>query len=194
MFESPLPHQHLPRYCTAIFEEIDAGTSCTTASGRSPREITVRRGQGQKDRALDGSAEHYRAYLDRCTAPEVWQQLRYFTRAANVKQLLGGQTSSQRAEAWPADRASAAATEIASCLEQADEYIQASRAVGLATKPLLQFYSIEALAKAMILAAAPTITLRDPQYHGLSTRPSAAAGSDREGLQRYFDSPAAGGG
>jgi hypothetical protein len=122
---------------------------------------------------------------------EVWQQLRYFARAANVRQLLRGQTSSRRSEAWSTDESSTSAHEIASCLEQADEYIHASRVVGLATRPLLQFYSVEALAKAMILASDRTIHLHDLRYHGLSTRATTAAEPVREGLQRYADATAA---
>jgi hypothetical protein len=122
---------------------------------------------------------------------EVWQQLRYFKPAANVRNLLTGQTASSRTERWPVDESIARAHEIASCVEQADEYFQASRTVGLATKPLLQFYGAEALAKAMILAGDRTVNLQDLRYHGLSTRASTAAGPGRDDLQRYADSPLA---
>ncbi len=120
---------------------------------------------------------------------KIWRQLRYFTAAANVRNLLVGQTNSRREERWPVEEASTRAHDVASCVEQADEYFQASRSVGLATRPLLQFYGVEALAKAIILATDRAVTLQDLRYHGLSTRPSTAAPADREALQWYAESP-----
>jgi hypothetical protein len=104
---------------------------------------------------------------------EIWNQLRYLTSQANVLNLLTGNIASGRKTAWPlSQQLENQANEIVSCIRQADEYFQASRAVGLATKPLLLFYGGQVLAKAAILANDSSISLADIKYHGLSTRPN----------------------
>jgi hypothetical protein len=119
---------------------------------------------------------------------ELWQQLRYFKWPTNVSQLLSGKTKSRRPEAWISEVSDRAGKEIAACVEQADEYMHASRVVGLATRPLLQFYSVESLAKAMILSNDRSVTLDDLRYHGLSTRPNSANERVRDELKHYSES------
>ena len=119
---------------------------------------------------------------------EIWQQLRYFKSSANVRQLLLGNTVSRRLRRWPAEKALERAPEIASCVEQADEYFRAAVTVSLATKPLLQFYGVECLAKAIVMLSDENSTLQNLKYHGLSTR-AATAGVCGDELQAYADSP-----
>jgi hypothetical protein len=115
---------------------------------------------------------------------EIWNQLRYLTSQANVLNLLTGNITSGRKTTWSlSPRLENQANEIVSCIRQADEYFQAARAVGLATKPLLLFYGGQALSKAAILANDSSISLADIKYHGLSTRPSTPS------LQNYSSSP-----
>ncbi len=122
---------------------------------------------------------------------EIWQQLRYFKPAANVKNLLTGRLSSRRVQLWPDDDETGQRShEMASCIEQADEYFSASRTVGLATKPLMQFYGVQSLSKTVILSANPRARLAQLSYHGLSGRASTAASdSDRRILQEYASEP-----
>jgi hypothetical protein len=121
---------------------------------------------------------------------EMWHQLRYLRSPANVENLLVGRISSGRPKIWPqAEEVRRHAYEIACCIEQGDQYFHASEGVGLATKPLLQFYGAQALAKAAILANDLQVNLGNLKYHGLSTRPSTADGSCRDALQDYSDNP-----
>jgi hypothetical protein len=121
---------------------------------------------------------------------EIWNQLRYLSAPANVAGVLDGKITSGRSVAWnDDDDLRAKSYEIACCVKQADEYFMASRQTGLATRPLLQFYGVQSLAKAAVLANDKNLRLRDIRYHGLSTRPKAAQQADREALQLYTDSP-----
>jgi hypothetical protein len=121
---------------------------------------------------------------------EIWHQLRYLKSPANVVNLLSGKTESRRQDKWPVSEGlKKQAYEIASCIEQSDQYFLAAGEVGLATKPLLQFYGAQALAKAVILANDSTMSLSNLKYHGLSSRPSTAKVADRQTLQTYCDDP-----
>jgi hypothetical protein len=121
---------------------------------------------------------------------EIWHQLRYFRSSSNVYGLLTGLIKSNRTSPWAqSESVKQQAYEIASCVQQADEYFQASEQIGLATKPLLQFYGAQALSKALILANDSNIDLSKLRYHGLSTRPSIASEPRRTELQAYSDNP-----
>jgi len=121
----------------------------------------------------------------------IWSHLRYFEAPANVRNLLTGATRSLRQVPWPpTEETNLRADEVASCIRQASEYFAASRMVGLATSPLLQFYCAQALAKAAILCSDPNVTLVELRYHGLSTRPSTAGSLERGPLQAYASTPA----
>jgi hypothetical protein len=124
---------------------------------------------------------------------EMWHQLRYFESPANVHDLFTGKLQSRRPKVWEATedlRERAYAT--AACIRQADQYYQAAGVVGLATRPLLQFYGAQALAKACILAADNVLTLDQLKYHGLSSRASNAADQRiQDSLQMYSGDPSA---
>jgi hypothetical protein len=121
---------------------------------------------------------------------EIWHQLRYFRNSSNVYGLLTGFIKSNRTSPWAqSESVKQQAYEIASCIQQAEEYFEASERVGLATKPLLQFYEAQALSKALILANDSSIDLSKLRYHGLSTRPSTVSEPRRTELQAYSDDP-----
>ena len=120
----------------------------------------------------------------------IWNQLRYLTKPANVKNILVGKIKSGRNSLLSnSEQLENQADEIASCISQADEYFQASRVVGLATKPLLQFYGAQALSKAVILANDPSIKLAQFKFHGLSTHLTSVKNELANSLQKYEDSP-----
>jgi hypothetical protein len=121
----------------------------------------------------------------------IWQQLRYFKSVANGVRLLTCQSKSGRDTPWKERDAERAASEISACVSQADEYFHASQVVGLATKPLLQFYGAHSLAKAVVLANDPNVCLSDLRYHGLNSRSSTAQESERTHLQSYVDNSVA---
>src|SRR5262245_7163484 len=116
---------------------------------------------------------------------QIWHDLRYLRSPANVYNLLIGKTSCGRAGPWPeTDRTKQSAYEVAACIRQADEYYQAADRVSLVTHPLLQFYGVHALAKAVVLANDQTMCLNGLRYHGLSTR----SGDDLV-LRNYVNDP-----
>ena len=101
---------------------------------------------------------------------EIWRHLRYLRSTQNAKNLLQLNCDSGREQAWSDSDAGATAPEISACIRQADEYFQASRNVGLPTRPLLLFYCAQTLAKATILASDANVHLRSLNYDGLNTR------------------------
>ena len=117
---------------------------------------------------------------------EMWHHLRYLRSPSNVYELLSGKIKSKREEKWPeSEELKQRSYEIAACIRQADEYYSASETVGLVTEPLLQFYGIQALAKAVILSNNSNTWLSDLNYHGLNTRASKATPEDAEQLGAY---------
>jgi hypothetical protein len=120
---------------------------------------------------------------------EIWHQLRYLASPANLQHVLTGEITSARTENLTPEAAAPRARQIASCLKQADEYFHAAQAVGLATRPLLQFYGAQALSKAVILANDASLDLTQLKYHGLTTRPNKAPEPDRTELQAYSENP-----
>ena len=121
---------------------------------------------------------------------EIWNQLRYFASSINVYNLLTGKIKSNRKFVWSeSEHLMHHSREISSCIRQADEYFRASRSVGLATKPLLQFYGAQALTKAVILANDNSLGLQKLRYHGLSTRPSTADSALQDALRTYNEDP-----
>jgi hypothetical protein len=120
---------------------------------------------------------------------EIWQQLRPLRRAAGARHLLANRTRPSRSSVVHPEESDAKADEIASLVEQADEYFQASRTVGLMTRPMLQFHGVDALAKAVVLVADGTATLSDLRHPGLQDARAESA-VDRVDL-RHADRPAA---
>ena len=121
---------------------------------------------------------------------EIWNQMRYLERPSNVCRLLSGGIHSHRKQLYSeSEELTTRARRIAACIQQADEYFIASEGVGLATKPLLQFYGAQSLAKALILSNDSGIDLSQLKYHGLSTRASTAKATERSTLQTYTDTP-----
>lgn len=121
---------------------------------------------------------------------EMWHHIRYLKSPSNVYNLLSGKIKSNREEKWPeSKKLKQRSYEIAACIRQADEYYSASETVGLVTQPLLQFYGIQALAKAVILSNNSNTWLSDLSYHGLNTRASKASPEDAEQLRAYSTDP-----
>ena len=99
---------------------------------------------------------------------EMWRHLRYLRSPANVVNVLTGKLASHRNPQWAeSDEIRERAYEIAACVRQADEYFAAAEAVGSATRPLLLFYGVESLAKAIIVAKLDDVRLANLKYHGL---------------------------
>lgn len=106
---------------------------------------------------------------------DIWSELLYLASSANVHALLIGRTVSKRSVPLPDNPdTKKRALEVASCIRQAHEYSIAAAAVSPVTRPLLRFYEMNALAKALIVAEDSTVHLEDIRYHGLTGRAPAS--------------------
>ena len=121
---------------------------------------------------------------------EIWNQLRYLAYPANASSLLSGRIASKRELLWSeSDELRKRAQKVAACIRQADEYFTASDGVGLATRPLLQFYGTQSLAKALIVANNRDADLAQFKHHGLSTKPNSGDAKEKSDLQKYDSDP-----
>jgi len=102
----------------------------------------------------------------------VWNHLNLFAYPTNVNRLLTGEIASNRNIKYDdqetIDRKS---RQIAYSISQAFEYFKAADTISINTSPLLYFYGMLSLAKALIVANNPDIFLDDVKYHGLYVRP-----------------------
>ena len=119
---------------------------------------------------------------------DMWNHLRAFAQAHTVKRLLLGQLGyNSQVSAHYSYTSETVATEkskqIAMCIRQADEYFRAAESVTIATSPLMLFYGISSLAKALVVARCVDINLKDINYHGLDTRPKSPE------VAKYSESP-----
>jgi hypothetical protein len=99
----------------------------------------------------------------------MWEHLRVLSHENNAHRLLMGLLSQGRTFPAPSRPSAAAkAQAVAYCITQAYEYYQAAEAVTINTSPLLYFYGMLSLAKALIVANSPDKLLDDIKYHGLT--------------------------
>jgi len=102
----------------------------------------------------------------------VWNHLKLFAYPANVKRLLTGEIASNRQIKYD-DQVTIKrkSRQIAYSISHAIEYFNAADTISINTSPLLYFYGMLSLAKALIVANNPDILLDDIKYHGLYVRP-----------------------
>jgi len=104
----------------------------------------------------------------------IWNYILFLSSKANVKKLLLGQTPSKRRHIFPeGELVEKKSGQIAYSIAQAREYYNAADAVSVATSPLLYFYGMLSLAKAIIIANDPELLLDGIKYHGLTSRPNS---------------------
>ncbi len=98
----------------------------------------------------------------------MWSHLRFLSRENNARRLLCGQLASNRN--WcpaPSSMMETKSRQLAYCILQAFEYYKAADAVTIDTSPLLYFYGMLSLAKALVVANEEDCLLDDIKYHGL---------------------------
>lgn len=103
---------------------------------------------------------------------DIWEHLKFLSIENNCKRLLSGEIKSNRNLLYEdGDILKKKSKEISMCLKQAHEYFTASESISINTSPLLMFYGMLSLSKAIIVANSKDIFLDDIKYHGLETRP-----------------------
>jgi hypothetical protein len=103
---------------------------------------------------------------------DIWEHIRFLSIENNCKRLLNGEIKSKRTLVYSdEDVLTQKSKEISMCLKQADEYFTASETTSINTSPLLLFYGMLSLAKALIVANKEELYLDKIKYHGLETRP-----------------------
>jgi hypothetical protein len=98
---------------------------------------------------------------------EIWRYLRLFTHESYVEKFV----KDERAKA-----------QVISCLKQAEEIYSLSKSVSILTKPILYYYGMQRLAKALIFLKNPTIDQRNLMHHGLS------GGGVSSDIEKFLDS------
>jgi len=115
---------------------------------------------------------------------DMWNHLKFLGKVNNARRLLIGDIKSNRQIVYSDGlEAEKKAKQISMCINQADEYFQAANLASINTSPLLFFYGMLSLSKALIVANKPGISLEEIQYHGLHTRPQY------EHLRTYKENP-----
>lgn len=98
----------------------------------------------------------------------MWGHLRLLAHEHNARRLLAGKLARSRSIPVPeSELLNRKAIQVAYCIVQAQEYYKAAEAVTINTSPLLYFYGMLSLAKAVIVANHASILLDDIKYHGL---------------------------
>ena len=114
----------------------------------------------------------------------LWDHLLFLSHEANVQDLITGRMKSGREFGYRENTVIAKKSrQIARSIAQAHEYYNAADAVTLSTSPLLYFYGMLSLAKALVVANEIETFLENINYHGLHTRPRSPR------LQRYAEDP-----
>lgn len=104
----------------------------------------------------------------------VWEHLRLLSRPASARRLLDGTMATDRKVRFPAGPTlHQKARQVAYSIAQAGEYYSAADKVSLTTSPVLYFYGMLSLAKALVVANEADTLLDDIRYHGLSSRPTS---------------------
>lgn len=113
---------------------------------------------------------------------DLWEHIKFLSIENNCKRLLNGEIVSKRELIYVNDDVlNKKSKQISMCLKQAYEYFTASETVSINTSPLLLFYGMLSLSKALIIANREELYLDDIKYHGLETRPRY------DSLRTYID-------
>lgn len=93
----------------------------------------------------------------------VWGELDYFTSPDNVKKVIGKKYPSL----YPRT-VETKAIEISSCIKQAQEFYRSAKLVDYVTKPLLLFFGMESLTRALNIILKKNLTMRNfKNSHGV---------------------------
>ena len=115
---------------------------------------------------------------------DLWNHVMFFSNEVNCRKLLNGDLKFRRAFLYnDGPQLDQKVKQITMCISQAKEYFSAANGVSVHTSPLLLFYGMLSLAKALIIANKESLFLEDVKYHGLETRPRT------DELRGYSDNP-----
>lgn len=121
---------------------------------------------------------------------EMWNQLKVLAIEVNARHLLTGHLPSERTSIYPpGQNVDRKARQIAMTVAQAADYFDAAERVSIATSPLLLFYGMLSLAKALVVANQVDTFLEDISYHGLHTRTTTSV-LQGSSVATYAENPA----
>lgn len=100
----------------------------------------------------------------------MWDQILVYSHAGNVKSLLSNSIASKRPNIPNQEHVDQKALEAAFTIQQAHEYYLAARTVTVSTSPLLYYYGMLSLVKALLICNSAQLLLEDIKYHGLTKR------------------------
>lgn len=84
---------------------------------------------------------------------EIWRHLKLFTYEAFTNEFVKEETAKKQ---------------IISCIEQAEEIYSVSKSISFITRPILLYFGMQRLAKALIFLKNPSISLEKLRDHGLT--------------------------
>lgn len=104
---------------------------------------------------------------------DMWENINFLSKEENVKKVISGQIVSKRTILYSeSDVLEKKAAEISMCVRQAFEFFTAADNCSITTSPLLYFYGMLSLAKAIVIADNRDVFIDSIKYHGLHTRPT----------------------
>lgn len=93
---------------------------------------------------------------------ELWRYLRLFSQEKFVQEKMKNSHQEMKS-----DELKNISFRISACIKHAEEYYSAAKSVSLSTKPLLLYYGMYSLAKALIYFREPDIDTNSLKHHGL---------------------------
>ncbi len=105
----------------------------------------------------------------------MWDQILVYSHVGNIKSLMSNGIASKRLNIPNQAHVDQKALEAAYSIQQAHEYYLAARAVTVSTSPLLYYYGMLSLVKALLVCNTEQLLLDDIKYHGLTKRNALVA-------------------
>ncbi|XMB85836.1 YaaC family protein [Mycoplasmatota bacterium WC44] len=103
---------------------------------------------------------------------DMWENLNFLSKKENVRNLLSGHINSNRKVFYTDEEIlEKKSSQISMCIRQAYEFYMAAENSSLKTSPLLFFYGMLSLSKALVIANNEGVYIENVKYHGLHTRP-----------------------
>lgn len=111
-------------------------------------------------------------YFTENAEKDLWNHISFFENHHNCKKLLSGEFSSKRKIRYIGNTLDEKASQISMCIRQAKEYYYAYENTSINTSPLLLFYGMLSLSKALIIANNEDTFLDSSELmaHGISSK------------------------
>jgi YaaC-like Protein len=100
----------------------------------------------------------------------LWDQIMVFSHSGNLKSLLTDNLKSKRIPIQNQKYVDEKSKEASFAIQQANEYFLAAKSVTVSTSPLLYYYGMLSLVKALVVCNSEELLFSDIKYHGLTAK------------------------